>query len=88
MADGVDEADQPLFVGGKGTVTRRDGPAEVGDRVLLLDEHRPKAVGRGIAFDDEWLGEVWQRQDWGRRDHGLKHLEGRIVVVPAKPLFL
>ena len=31
MVDGVDEADQPLFVGGEGTVTRHDGLAEVGD---------------------------------------------------------
>jgi len=68
---------------------RRDGPAKVGDQVLLLDEHRPEAVGRGIAFNDEWLGEVWQRQDWARRDCGLEHLEGHgVVVVLAEPLFL
>lgn len=39
MADGVDEADELLFVGSEGTVPWRDGPAEVGDPVLLQTCH-------------------------------------------------
>ena len=26
-------------------------------------KHCPEAMGQGIAFDDEWPGEVWRRQD-------------------------
>ena len=58
MMDGVDETDPFPFVGGEVTVSRRDGSAEVGDQVLLLDEHCPEPVGRRIALDDERLVEV------------------------------
>ena len=87
--DGVDEADQFPFVGGEGTVSRRDGPAEVGDRVFLLDEHCPEPVGRRIALDDERFVEVRQGQNQSRGDRGFEGLECRGGVrSPAEPFLL
>ena len=37
VAYGVYEADELALVGGEGTVSRRDGPAEEGDGVLVLE---------------------------------------------------
>jgi hypothetical protein len=32
--------------------------------VAVLDEHRAKAMGRGITLDVELLGEVWHERGW------------------------
>ena len=89
MMDGVDEADQFPFVGGEGTVSRRDGPAEVGNQVFLLDEHCPETMGRCIALDDERLVEVRQGQNRSRGDRDFEGLECRGGVRgPAKPFLL
>ena len=89
MMDGVDKADQFPFVGGEGTVSRHDGPAEVGDRVFLLDEHCPETVGRRIALDDERPVEVRQGQNRSRGDRGFEGLECRGGVDgPAEPFLL
>ena len=89
MTDGVDEADQFPFVGSEGTVSRRDGPAEVGDWVFLQDEHCPETVGRRIALDDERLVEVRQGQNRSRGDRDFEGLECRDGVGgPAEPFLL
>jgi hypothetical protein len=68
-------------------VAWRDRPAEIGDRMLILEKDRPKAMGGHVALDDEPLGEVRQRQHGVRRHSGLKRLEGRLsIVVPEEPL--
>lgn len=89
MAGGVNEADELSFIGGERTVMSHDRPVEVGNRVLVLDEHRPEAEGQGVAFDDKCLGKVGQHQDRGRRDCSLERLEDHgSGVILAKPLLL
>ena len=58
MTNGEDEADQLPLVGGEGTVTRCHWPAEEGQRVLVLEEHRAEPVRGGVALDDERHVEV------------------------------
>ena len=77
MADGVDEANELPFVGSEGAVARSNRPAEVGDGMLVLDEHRPETVCRRVALDDERLGEVGQRQYWRGCHRGLEGRERR-----------
>jgi len=60
---GVHKPDQLLLVGREGAVARRDGPAEEGDGVALLDEHRAEPMRRSVAFDGERLGEVRHGED-------------------------
>lgn len=89
MPNGMDEADQFAFVCRERSVSRCDRPAEIGNRVLVLDEYGAEPVGRCVAFDDECLGEVGQNQDRRRRDSCLERLECRgRVVVPQEPFFL
>jgi len=44
----------------EGAVSRRNWATEVGDRVLLLDEHRTKVMCGRVTLDDEWLVKVLQ----------------------------
>ena len=60
---GVDEADQFPLVSGEGPMSRYDEAAEVGDGVLVLQQHRAEAMHRGVTLHHEGLGEVEQRQD-------------------------
>jgi hypothetical protein len=55
VPDGMDEADELPLIGGEGAVPGRDRPAEEGDWVAVLYQHRPKPMGRGIALNDEHL---------------------------------
>lgn len=65
VSDGVNQPDELPLVGGEGAVTWGDGAAEVGHRVLVMDEHHPETMCGGIMLNDEFLGEVRQRQHWG-----------------------
>jgi hypothetical protein len=57
--------------------------------MAVLDQHRPEAVGRSVAFDDERLGEVWHGKYRGRRDRLLQSGEGsRRLVRPHEPVLL
>jgi len=70
-------------------VAKSDRPAEIGDRMLLLDQHRTEPVRGRVALDNELLREVGQRQDRGRRDGELEGLErSSRVFGPCETLFL
>jgi hypothetical protein len=45
VPDGMDEADELPLIGGEGAVPGRDRPAEEGDWVAVLYQHRPKPMG-------------------------------------------
>jgi hypothetical protein len=53
MPNGVHQAYELALVRREGAMTWCHRPAEVGDGVLVLDQHCPEAVSRRIAFDDE-----------------------------------
>ena len=87
VAYGVYKADELALVGGEGTVSRRDGPTEEGNGVLVLEQHRAKPVRRGVAFNDEWPREVRECKNRGRGDRRLEHPERcRCVVIPGEAL--
>jgi hypothetical protein len=87
MTDGVDEADKLPLICYQGAVPRRDRPAEVGDRVLLLDEHRTKPMSGGVALDYELLVEVRKCQHRGRGDSLLERVERSARIVgSSEPL--
>ena len=75
MLDGVDENDELTLVCSKQAMSWRHWPTEVGDRLLIREQHRPKAMSRGITLDDEWPCEVRKSQDGCRGDHGFKGQE-------------
>ena len=64
MTHGVDEANKLSLVCRERAMARCHRAAEEGDRVAVLDEHRAKAMGRGITLDVELLGEVWHERGW------------------------
>jgi hypothetical protein len=87
VADDMDQPNELALISYQGAMAWRDRPAKGGDRVLILEKDRPKAMGGCVALDDEPLGEVRQRQHGGRHHGGLKRLEGRLnVIVPEEPL--
>ena len=87
MTDGVDEADKLPLICYQGAVPRRDRPAEVGDRVLLLDEHRTKPMSGGVALDYELLVEVRKCQHRGRGDTLLECVDRSARIVgSSEPL--
>ena len=63
MSDDVNEADELPLISGEGAMARCDGAAEERHRVAVLDEHRAEPMRRGIALDDECLGEVRHGED-------------------------
>ena len=65
MSDGLDQPNELALVRCQGAVAGRDRPAEIGDRMLILEEDCPKPMGGRVAFDDELLGEVRQGQHGG-----------------------
>jgi hypothetical protein len=77
MSDGLDKADELSLIGSEGAVSGRDRSAKEDDRVSLLDQHRPKPVGGGVALDDEHLGEVRHGEHRGGGDQGLECSESR-----------
>jgi hypothetical protein len=44
VVDRLDQADELAFIRGKGSVSWRNGPAEEGDRVSLLDKNSAETV--------------------------------------------
>jgi hypothetical protein len=64
-------------------------PAEVGDGVLVLDQHRPETVSQRIALDDKRPCEIRQRQDRRGCNRGLEGLKSRSrLVVLGEPVLL
>jgi hypothetical protein len=89
MSDGLDQPNELALVRCQGAVAGRDRPAEIGDRMLILEEDCPKPMGGHIAFDDELLGEVRQGQHGGRCHGSLESLEGcHGIVILGEPLLL
>jgi hypothetical protein len=57
--------------------------------MVLLQQDCPEAMRGRVALNDEALGEVGQRQHWGRRHGCLERLEGCLgLVVLGKALLL
>ena len=78
-----------LLICCQSAVTRGDRPAEIGDRVVLLQQDRTEAVCGGVALHDEDLGEIRQRQHRGRCHGCLECLEGCLgVIIPGKAFLL
>jgi len=61
VAYGVDEADQFPLVHRQGTVARRNRPTEERHGVLVLQEDGAKALGGGVALDDEGCAKSGRR---------------------------
>jgi hypothetical protein len=68
VPDRQDEADELPFVSRQRLMPGCDSPAEKRDEVASLDQHRTEPVGRCVALNDEWLGEVWHGEDGGQGD--------------------
>ena len=83
------QADEIPLIRGEGAVSGRHRTTEEGDRMTILNQHRPETVGCGITLDDEGLGEVRHRQDRRYGDRGLECVEGRgRLLAPREPFLL
>ena len=72
MPNGEHQTDEFPLIRCQGAMTGRGRHAEESHRVLALKKDGPKAVRRGIALDDEGLGEVRQGEDGSRGDRRLE----------------
>jgi hypothetical protein len=77
MPYGLDKADELPLISGERAMARRHRPAVERDGMAILDQHRAEAIGRRVALDNEWLGEVRQCQHWGRRHRPFEGTESR-----------
>jgi hypothetical protein len=58
MSYDLDKADELLLISGERAMARRHRPAVECDGMAILDQHHAETIGRRIALDNEWLGEV------------------------------
>jgi len=87
MSDRLNQSDQFALIGSKSAVSRRHRPTEECDRVSVLNQHRPEAVGRRVALHHERLGEIGHGQHRGRGHRSLEVLERRSsLCVPGEAL--
>jgi hypothetical protein len=85
MPNGVHKVDELALVCCEGVMMWCHRPAEIGDGVLVLDQHHSKTICRRIALDDERPCEIRQRQNRRGCDRGLECLKSRRrLVVPGE----
>jgi hypothetical protein len=70
MSNGLNKPYELALICSEGMVTRRDGAAEEGNRVPLLEHDGAEAISGGVALDGEHLGEVRHCED-GCRGHRI-----------------
>jgi hypothetical protein len=70
----MDEPDELPLIGGECAMTGCNGSAEERDRVVVLNQHGPEPLRRGVTLDGELLGEVRHGEDRGRGDRGFEML--------------
>jgi hypothetical protein len=58
MPYGLDKADELPLISGERAMVRHHRPTVECDGMAILDQHHAEAIGRRVALDNEWLGEV------------------------------
>jgi hypothetical protein len=89
VTNNVDQADELTLIYSEVAVAGGHNPTEEGDRMSVLNEHRPESMWWGITLDNERLGEVWHGEDGTSGDRGLKRVKshGGLLTLGEALLF-
>jgi hypothetical protein len=85
MTYGQYKADEFPLIRGEGAVARCDRSTEESHRVLILQQHGPKSVGRGVIFNDEREREVDEGEDTRRGNGVLQTTRTGAAKIPRSP---
>lgn len=89
MPNGLDQADEPMFVRRQLIVASRERPTEENERPNALMEDDAKLGARGVAVDDEAVHKMWHLKNWVGGESLLEGREGlQCLWSPGQRLLL